>query len=137
MRACEDGLVAHEPLARTYDRNPDSHGPPADDERSVTPHDGRVSNSYARHVGYCIPRSRRQIAYPYPKLTGAHAAASATQGEDAVHLLLGQFEVEHVEVFPEVLFACGFGDGADFFLLHEPAQGYLGCRLAVGLAYLP
>ena len=40
-----------------------------------------------------------EIPYPYSQLAGAHAA-SAAQGEDAVHLLSRELEIEDVEVLP-------------------------------------
>src|SRR5215212_9815121 len=70
------------------------------------------------------------------RVRGLAQGSSAPQGEDAVHLFFRKFEIEHVEVFPEVILARRLGDSTDLLLLHEPAQGDLGRRLAVGLAYL-
>ena len=133
----ENGLVARQPLARTHHRHTRPHGSLADDERPFAAHDGRVSDPHTIDVGDRIFRPRRQFADPYPELAGTHATDLPAQGEDAVHLLLRQFEIENVEVFGEVLLARRLGDGRDLLLLHEPAQGHLGRRLAVGLAYLP
>ena len=46
----------------------------------------------------------------------AHAN-SAAQGEGTVHLLVGELEIEDVEVLPQVLLAGRLGNGTDFVLL--------------------
>jgi len=40
VAACEDGIVADQPLARADDRNPGSDRPLPDHERPLAPHDG-------------------------------------------------------------------------------------------------
>ena len=110
VRAGEDGLIPREPLAGTDDRNAGPHRSLSDDERALAAHDGRVPHPHALDVGDGILGPRREIPYPYSQLAGAHAA-SAAQGEDAVHLLVGELEIEDVEVLPEVLLAGRLGDG--------------------------
>ena len=83
----------------------------ADDERSFTACDGRVPDPYAFDVGDRILWPWCQISDPDPELTGAHAAALAAQGGDAVHLFLGELEVEDAEVLTEVLLTRRLGDG--------------------------
>src|ERR687890_1748111 len=116
VRAREDGLVARKPLAGTDYCNAGSHRPLSDDERTFPTNDGRVPYSHALEVGDRIENARRYIPYSYSKLAGAHAT-SAAQGEDTIHLLVGELEVEEVEVLPEVLLARRLGDGTDFVLL--------------------
>jgi hypothetical protein len=84
--------------------------------RPFAAHDGRMPYSHALDVGDRIMSARREIPYSYSQLAGAHAT-SAAQGEDTNHLLLGELEVEEVEVLPEVLLASRLGDGTDFVLL--------------------
>src|SRR5829696_355814 len=85
----------------------------------------------------CATNARRLPCVRHLRVASAHAAASAAEGRDATHLLFRELEVEHVEVLLEVFLAGRLGDGGDLVLLQEPAQGRLGRRLAVRVAYLP
>src|ERR671921_1099447 len=136
VRAREDGLVAGKPLAGTDYRNAGPHWPLSDDERPFAAYDGRVPYSHALDVDDRIANARREIPEPYSQLAGAHAS-SAAQGEGTVHLFVGELEIEDVEVLPQVLLTGRLGDGTDFVLLQEPAQGHLRRRLVVRLSYLP
>src|SRR5919199_5984604 len=58
------------------------------------------------------------------------------QLKDSPHLFVGEFEVEHVEIALQVIFASCLRDGSNVLLLNQPPQSHLRRALAMSFSDL-
>ena len=76
---------------------------------------GRGPSPFVTHIR-CPRRAGTRLRAGGRAAEGARRL-TACEGEDALHLLVGEFEVEDVQVCSQMFLRGGFGDGGDLVLL--------------------